>query len=88
MKLDYETATSVDFTVLVADMGKPQRTSEVSATVHIDITDINDCPPMFTQDRYNVTVLLPTYDNIIIGQVDYILAFSYKNFLYLSVYFL
>lgn len=73
MKLDYETTSSVEFMVLVTDMGKPQRTSEVGVVVHIDITDVNDCPPAFTQDVYNVTVLLPTYNNIIIAQVRYIL---------------
>lgn len=72
MKLDYETASSVEFTVTVVDMGKPQRTSEVSVVVHIDITDVNDCPLVFTQDIYNVTVLLPTYDSVIIAQVSYI----------------
>lgn len=68
-KLDYEATPSVEFRVFVVDLGKPQQTSEVTSIVHIDVIDINDCPPEFMLNEYNVDVLLPTYDGIRILQV-------------------
>lgn len=44
--------------------------SETAATVEIFVTDVNDCPPVFTQNEYNVTLLLPTYQNVAILQVN------------------
>lgn len=31
---------------------------------------VNDCAPMFTQKEYNVTLLLPTYENVAVIQVN------------------
>lgn len=31
---------------------------------------MNDCPPVFTQNEYNVTLLLPTYRNVAVLQVN------------------
>lgn len=78
-KLDYEMTPSVEFRVIAIDLGKPQQTSEVAAVVHIDVVDVNDCPPEFTLNEYNVDVLLPTYDNVRILQVCTENIFKYKG---------
>lgn len=51
-------------------MGKPRLSSELAAKVQISIADVNDCPPVFTQSSYNVTLLLPTYQNVVVIQVN------------------
>lgn len=51
-------------------MGKPRLSSEIAARVEISVIDVNDCPPIFTQPEYNVTLLLPTYQNVAILQVN------------------
>lgn len=51
-------------------MGKPRLSSEIAAKVQITVVNVNDCPPTFTQPEYNVTLLLPTYQNIAIVQVN------------------
>lgn len=51
-------------------MGKPRLSSEIAAKVQITVVDVNDCPPIFTQSEYNVTLLLPTYQNVAIVQVN------------------
>lgn len=38
--------------------------------MQITVVDVNDCPPVFTQPEYNVTLLLPTYQNVAIIQVS------------------
>lgn len=54
----------------VSDLGKPRLSSEIAAKVQITVVNINDCPPIFSQSEYNVTLLLPTYQNIAIVQVN------------------
>lgn len=44
--------------------------SEIAAKVQITVNDVNDCPPIFTQPEYNVTLLLPTYQNVVVLQVN------------------
>lgn len=51
-------------------MGKPRLSSETTANVEIVVTDVNDCAPMFTQKEYNVTLLIPTYKNVAVIQVN------------------
>lgn len=51
-------------------MGKPRLSSELAAKVQITVTDVNDCAPVFTQSIYNVTLLLPTYQNVVVIQVN------------------
>lgn len=51
-------------------MGKPKLFSETIATVDIEVTDINDCPPIFSSPIYNVTILLPSYKNVAVIQVS------------------
>ncbi|XP_052121154.1 fat-like cadherin-related tumor suppressor homolog isoform X3 [Frankliniella occidentalis] len=68
--LDYETMPVFKFHVRVSDRGKPRLTSEVLAEVVLNIVDVNDCAPQFTSDEYNVTLLLPTYLNVAVLQVN------------------
>jgi protocadherin Fat 1/2/3 len=54
----------------VTDLGKPRLSSESTAKVEIRVNDVNDCAPQFTQKEYNVTLLLPTYENVVVIQVN------------------
>lgn len=68
--LDYETYDKFTFHVQVSDLGNPRLSSETTARVDIVINDVNDCPPRFSQSLYNVTLLLPTYKNVAVIQVN------------------
>nr|XP_015840549.1 PREDICTED: fat-like cadherin-related tumor suppressor homolog isoform X8 [Tribolium castaneum] len=68
--LDHETYDKFTFHVQVSDLGNPKLTSETTARVDIVVTDVNDCPPKFSQSVYNVTLLLPTYKNVAVIQVN------------------
>lgn len=67
--LDHETYDQFTFHVQVSDMGRPKLSSETTAKVHIVVTDVNDCPPIFSSPIYNVTLLLPSYKNVAVIQV-------------------
>jgi len=54
----------------VSDLGKPRLSSLTTARVEIKIININDWAPMFKQKEYNVTLLLPTYENVVVIQVN------------------
>lgn len=60
---------SFEFKVQVWDSGNPRLTSETLSLVHIDVIDVNDCPPKFEQLDYNATLLLPTYKDVTIIKV-------------------
>ncbi|XP_060526655.1 fat-like cadherin-related tumor suppressor homolog isoform X2 [Cylas formicarius] len=68
--LDHEAMPNFSFHVQVSDMGKPKLESETTAKVDIVVTDVNDCPPLFTSASYNVTLLLPSYKNVAVIQVN------------------
>lgn len=70
MILDYETMPYIEFNVRVTDLGKPRLSSDITALIHIDILDVNDCAPAFTQSEYNASVLLPTYKNVAVVQLN------------------
>jgi hypothetical protein len=38
--------------------------------VFISILDVNDCPPVFTNFEYNASVLVPTYINVAVVQLN------------------
>ncbi|XP_072941689.1 fat-like cadherin-related tumor suppressor homolog isoform X2 [Epargyreus clarus] len=58
--LDYELATSHQFTVKVIDMGNPRLPSDSVAQITVEVMNVNDCPPAFAQASYEATVLLPS----------------------------
>ncbi|TSN95695.1 Protocadherin Fat 1 [Bagarius yarrelli] len=63
-ELDYEQKSVFKFTVQVHDMGIPRHFAEKAANVTIEVIDVNDCPPQFSQDLYEATVLVPTYKGV------------------------
>lgn len=68
--LDHEKIPFFSFNVKVSDLGKPRLSSITTARVEIKIININDCAPTFLQKDYNVTLLLPTYENVAVIQVN------------------
>ncbi|XP_065110593.1 protocadherin Fat 1a isoform X2 [Paramisgurnus dabryanus] len=53
-QLDREKTSGYTLTVLASDNGSPARSS--SATVNIDVSDINDNPPVFSQANYSIII--------------------------------
>lgn len=68
--LDRETISRFTFHVRVSDLGKPSLLSDTTARVDVVIKDVNDCPPVFAKSVYNVTLLLPSYKNVVIVRVN------------------
>lgn len=68
-QLDYESVASMTFTVRVFDLGEPQLTGDVTATVHVTVLDVNDCPPRFLQPEYNLSLLVPLYPDALLTKV-------------------
>jgi protocadherin Fat 1/2/3 len=68
--LDHEKVPFFIFNVRVSDLGKPRLSSLATARVEIKIININNCAPQFLQKEYNVTLLLPTYENVAVIQVN------------------
>uniref|UniRef100_A0A224X4K1 Putative cadherin egf lag seven-pass g-type receptor n=1 Tax=Panstrongylus lignarius TaxID=156445 RepID=A0A224X4K1_9HEMI len=62
--LDYEKTPSIVVTLIVVDKGKPRLTSDTMAKVNINVIDVNDSPPVFNQNVYNATVLVPTFQGV------------------------
>uniref|UniRef100_A0A3B4DCD8 FAT atypical cadherin 3a n=1 Tax=Pygocentrus nattereri TaxID=42514 RepID=A0A3B4DCD8_PYGNA len=63
-QLDHETTPTFRFHVSVRDSGRPQLSAERPAEVTVQVRDINDCPPQFSQDSYEAVLLLPTYEGV------------------------
>ncbi|XP_066489067.1 protocadherin Fat 1 isoform X4 [Tiliqua scincoides] len=64
MSLDYEETNIFHFCVQVHDMGVPHLFAEYTANVTIYVIDINDCPPVFSKDVYEATLLVPVYKGV------------------------
>ncbi|XP_025063474.1 protocadherin Fat 1 isoform X5 [Alligator sinensis] len=62
--LDYEETNIFHFSVQVHDMGAPRLFAEYAANVTIYVIDINDCPPVFSKDLYETSILVPTYKGV------------------------
>ncbi|RUS73770.1 hypothetical protein EGW08_018463, partial [Elysia chlorotica] len=62
--LDYESKTQYTFTVEVHDKGQPELQAQNAAKVTVYVIDVNDCPPRFTEQSYQVLLLLPTYPQV------------------------
>ena len=54
--LDYENRTSIDITVTAIDNPDGEMHNTGTATITINVVDVNDNSPMFTQQVYNVSV--------------------------------
>ncbi|XP_056372827.1 protocadherin Fat 2 [Hyla sarda] len=63
-ELDYEQTTMFTFYVHVCDSGNPSLYAIQSAKVTIQIIDVNDYPPQFLQDMYELNVFLPVYNHM------------------------
>ncbi|XP_051939689.1 protocadherin Fat 1a isoform X3 [Hippocampus zosterae] len=68
--LDHEQRSVYRFTVQVHDLGVPRLFAEMAANVTIKVIDVNDCPPVFSQDVYEATVVLPTYRGVEVVNVN------------------
>ncbi|KAI5703140.1 hypothetical protein M8J75_008227 [Diaphorina citri] len=53
-RLDYETIQSVNFTLVAYDSGIPQLST--AANVYVQLININDNTPVFSQSEYNATI--------------------------------
>ncbi|XP_058145854.1 LOW QUALITY PROTEIN: protocadherin Fat 1 [Dasypus novemcinctus] len=52
--LDRETVSGYTLTIQATDSGSPPRSS--SARVTVDVSDVNDNPPLFSQEKYRMVV--------------------------------
>ncbi|XP_063226687.1 cadherin-87A isoform X2 [Bacillus rossius redtenbacheri] len=52
--IDYEEVKALNFTVVAYDSGKPQKST--SALVKVNVINVNDMAPVFTQDSYEASV--------------------------------
>ena len=68
--LDYEAQPSFEFNVRVSDRGEPRLSSESLAVMRIDIEDENDSPPKFDRAEYAAVLLLPTYADVAVVQLN------------------
>uniref|UniRef100_T1J1P1 Uncharacterized protein n=1 Tax=Strigamia maritima TaxID=126957 RepID=T1J1P1_STRMM len=67
--LDYEERREFEFEVQVSDMGKPRLTAPMPAKVTVYVNDVNDCSPVFEQQQYNASILMPTFKNVVVTTV-------------------
>uniref|UniRef100_A0A8C9XKL9 FAT atypical cadherin 1a n=1 Tax=Sander lucioperca TaxID=283035 RepID=A0A8C9XKL9_SANLU len=68
--LDYEQRSVFRFTVQVHDLGMPRLFAETPANVTVEVIDVNDCPPVFSQELYETTVVVPTYKGVEVIKVN------------------
>lgn len=54
-QIDYEKEKALNFTVVAYDVGVPQL--HAKATVYVNVININDNAPVFSQKMYNVSIL-------------------------------
>jgi protocadherin Fat 1/2/3 len=70
IQLDREVLERYEFTVQVRDMGAPSLSATIPAKVIINVLDINDTPPQFTQDVYLSQLRLPTYHGVTVALLE------------------
>ncbi|XP_065127833.1 protocadherin Fat 1 [Paramisgurnus dabryanus] len=62
--LDYEQRKMFNFRVQVHDTGTPRLFAKNNANVTIHVINVNDCAPKFSQELYEMTIVLPTYKGV------------------------
>ncbi|EGT52030.1 hypothetical protein CAEBREN_12407 [Caenorhabditis brenneri] len=65
--LDFETIKEYSFYVQALDMGQPPRRSLMPSLVVVTVIDENDEPPRFLSESIDVSILLPTANNVLVG---------------------
>uniref|UniRef100_A0A5F8GYY8 FAT atypical cadherin 2 n=1 Tax=Monodelphis domestica TaxID=13616 RepID=A0A5F8GYY8_MONDO len=70
MEMDYEHIPSFSFSIHVHDQGSPILFASKPARVTIHVKDVNDSPPVFSEDAYEVMVLLPIHPGMELLQVQ------------------
>lgn len=68
--LDYEQRSVFRFTVQVHDLGMPRLFAETAANVTVEVIDVNDCSPVFSQNIYETTVTVPTYKGVEVIKIN------------------
>ncbi|XP_058918449.1 protocadherin Fat 2 [Kogia breviceps] len=61
LEMDYESMPSFQFNIYVHDQGSPVLFAPMAAQVIINVRNINDCPPRFSDQIYEVAVLKPIH---------------------------
>eukprot|EP00069_Balaena_mysticetus_P017270 bmy_10540T0 len=61
LEMDYESMPSFQFNIYVHDQGSPVLFAPTAAQVIINVRNINDCPPRFSDQIYEVAVLKPIH---------------------------
>ncbi|KAJ8383115.1 hypothetical protein SKAU_G00038930 [Synaphobranchus kaupii] len=79
VSLDYEQRNSFQFTVQVHDSGTPCLFADMATNVSVQVIDVNDCSPQFSQDLYEASVLVPTYKGVKVVTVNATDADSGRN---------
>ncbi|KAE8613829.1 hypothetical protein XENTR_v10007885 [Xenopus tropicalis] len=69
-EIDYELTKEFNFIVHVHDGGLPSLFAATPAKVTIQVYDINDSPPRFLRDIYELNVYLPAYQSMEILHVE------------------
>uniref|UniRef100_A0A8C7P4Y4 FAT atypical cadherin 1a n=1 Tax=Oncorhynchus mykiss TaxID=8022 RepID=A0A8C7P4Y4_ONCMY len=68
--LDYEQRSVFRFTIQVHDLGIPRLFAETAANVTVEVIDVNDCSPQFSQELYETSVIVPTYKGVEVIKVN------------------
>uniref|UniRef100_A0A8C3YB10 Protocadherin Fat 2 n=1 Tax=Catagonus wagneri TaxID=51154 RepID=A0A8C3YB10_9CETA len=61
LEMDYESMPSLQFSIYVHDQGSPILFAPRAAQVIINVRNVNDCPPKFSDQIYEVAVLKPIH---------------------------
>ena len=69
-EFDHEERSQIEFSVEVWDMGKPQQRTRHPSKVILHVNDVNDSPPRFSMSKHSASVLLPTYKDVVVIQLN------------------
>ncbi|CAH8544066.1 unnamed protein product, partial [Dicrocoelium dendriticum] len=68
--LDRESMSHYQLTLQVSDSGSPPLTANSLIRIEVEVLDVNDCPPIFSELFYTSTLILPTYPSELIAQLQ------------------